>query len=1225
MSRRLVLFRHVVRRPSGLAFVATLALVLGASSLARAGSAEGKEGLVEQGKADPRLKAYYAPKGFKVQVVAAEPVVVDPASMAFDDLGNLFVAEWKPADRSVETWDTLALPEGGTTRVRRGRKSTTDVVKRLKDVDGDGVYESAEIVVDGCEMPTSLLPWKNSLYMTCVGRLEKWTDQDGDGKFETRSVLADGFAGIDRRGLSGITLGSDGWLYLTTGDNDNHVVGSDGSRVTLSRTGGVIRCKMDGSQMHLFAMGLRNPYRGLAFDGSFGPFLFDGGDDDGSTFQGVRLIALAEEGDYGWRLRPGVPSGPADFDRAAMNGERPGKLAGMAKVGRGSPSGLVVYNGSSFPEALRGTLIEPDASRRVVRGYKVEPKGGSHVLKGETTLMTAEDDQFRPCQASVGADGAIYVLDRRGSSPTDGPPWGEGKAGRLYRITWEGEGVAPPTPTKPRPNDWKRLFQATVDQLVFNHMTSTDLLEADRALRELLDRGPTAITPCLAWAANPSAALHTRLLGIQGARQLWNDQVEGAMVALLGDPQPEVRRLAAQALAWEPKSAQTRLVPKLLAHLDDPDGRVVREVALAIGRHAEPKPQQTSAVLLRWLYAHPQAEAPVRDAFIRSLERLGDMGVEEVALAVRTRRGVEREWAVAYFSALRSVHAADQLVGLVKIPDLTGPERLVLVRQFKDIPLDIPLPTQGLAEWVAKHSEVDPAVKVAALDACRLAGNPASALVLGLLDDEDESVRLAATQIAAWSRPPGALEKLVERLGDRSGSEAERLAIVRALRLAGPKAFAPLDAIYLASEEPAVRRAALRSLANADPAKAVPALESALSGPEPALKAEAVQILGESPGTAILLGKAFLGRTLGRAELPAVLGSLRKHDGAEVRKLLATIEEDASRGTAAIDPADIQARLSKGANPWAGLGVFFRESSRCSTCHQVEGRGRPIGPSLTLGTPAPSAGHLIESILDPSKTISERYEPSRSAQVDGRGVVRMVAAKDAKSPALESPTGREARVAARQDSKTSTMPPTVSLDLTPEELADVVAFLQSKPAQGSLRHGPTKLDRVLAIGPFALGADRLRLPLDRVDPSKPSAGQDGASVRWAALEATGSGTFNLRGELGPKPARAYLAVQVRSAGDQDAALRFAAEGTTRVYLNGKKAADVAERDPAALDRAFVRPAPGCLAPLPDLARLPLKSGWNLLIIALDGTGKDAARASFEIASPEPIEIRNPKN
>ncbi len=329
---------------------------------------------------------------------------------------------------------------------------------------------------------------------------------------------------------------------------------------------------------------------------------------------------------------------------------------------------------------------------------------------------------------------------------------------------------------------------------------------------------------------------------------------------------------------------------------------------------------------------------------------------------------------------------------------------------------------------------------------------------------------------------------------------------------------------------------------------------------------------------------------------------------------MASIEEDASRGPGAIRPDDIWARLGQGADPWAGLGVFYRSSSRCSTCHQINGRGGSIGPDLTMGETAMPAGHLIESILYPSKEISERYDPPRTAQKDGRAVARMVAATDAK-PA--------ARVAAGFDHLAD------ALDRFPRLHAHRAGrsggVPQEQPAQASLEHGPMKLDRALVIGPFAPGADRLRLPLDRIDLSKPSAGLDGVSVRWGSLEATAWGTFNLRGELGTKPSRTFLAVQVRSEGEQGAVLRFAAEGSARVYLNGKKVADVAERDPSTLGGAFDRPSKGGLAPLPDLARLPLQPGWNLLIIAIDGTGQHDARASFEIASPEPVELRLPKN
>ncbi len=1236
MSRMLVHFRDVVRRLSPLASVVLVALALG--DAARSEPADGKRAEVEKAKPDPRLDGYRVPSGFKLKVVAAEPALLDPAAMAFDDHGNLFVAEWRPAERTYETRDAISSPEGETSHVRRVRKSSTDVVKKLKDADGDGVFESSEVVLEGCEMPTSLFLWKNSLYLTCVGRLEKWSDEDGDGRFESRSVLLDGFAAMDRRGLGGATLGQDGWLYLATGDNDNHVVAPDGSRVDLDRTGGVFRCRPDGSKLALFAMGLRNPYKGLAFDGHFDPFLIDGDNEDGSKLQGLRLVNPAEEGDYGWRLRLGSSGGLADFDRSSVNGEAPGKLPVLARLGRGSASGVVVYNGLAFPEVMRDTLILPDPSRRAVRGFKVETKGGSRTFRGESTLMTADDDQFRPVQVVIGADGALYVLDQRGASPVDRPPGGEGKAGRLYRITWEGEkksaaeGEKKSAASPARPNHWDRITKATTDEIVFKYLPSSDHAEADRALRELVERGQSSLVHCIGWASNAKASVYTRLLGIQGARQLWNDQAEATMLNLLGDAEPDVRRLAAQSLAWEPKGALPRLVPKLVPHLDDSDIRVVREVALAIGRHAEPRPQQASAILLRWLIAHPQADPAVKDAFVRALERLGDAGVEEVALAIRTRRGVEREAAVAFFTCFRTAPAAERLEGLVKIPDLSTPERIALIRHFTRFPPDVQAPTQGLVEWLVKHSDVEPSLKIAALDACRMAGNPASALVLSLLDDEDDSVRQAASRIASRSRPPKALEILIDRLKAKDTPATERLALVRVLRSAGPKAFEALDAAYLASEDPEFRRAALTSMAEADRARASAALEATLNGPDPALRTLAARLLAGSPKTASLLGKAFTSRNVQREELPIVLEGLRRHDSRENRKLLAAIEEDASSGPAAINPSEIRERLAQGGDPWAGFGVFFRDSSRCSTCHNVAGRGGNFGPPLTLTASSPPAETLIESILFPSKTVNPRYAASKVTLKDGRSFVGIVGAKDEKSLTMTEVGGREVHIARElinyeTSESASLMPAHIALDLTPEELVDLVAFLRSKPAQDSLKLGPRKLDRVLAIGPFALGVDRLRVPLDRVELSRDFEGQDGARASWISLESTHHGLINLRGEMGPKPGRAYLATEVRSVGEQAAALRFAIEGASRVYLNGSRVADVPEHDASTLTSAFSKTASNALTHLPDLARLNLKAGWNLLLIAIDrsddGTGD--VRAMIEIASPEPIEIRTPRN
>ena len=218
-------FANSIGQCAGL-FAVALTLIAQSSALfAQVGPAESREGLVELSGQDPRLKGHYAVPGFKVQIVASEPAIIDPTAMAFDDQGRLYVSEWRKADHMFDTFDVIKLPEGGTQRITRRRKASTDIVKRLEDRDKDGIYEHSEIVVDGAEMPSSIFPWKGSLYLTCVGRLEKWSDEDGDGKFETRSIVADGFCGFYHHWLSGMTLGTDGWLYLTAGDNDNHGVG----------------------------------------------------------------------------------------------------------------------------------------------------------------------------------------------------------------------------------------------------------------------------------------------------------------------------------------------------------------------------------------------------------------------------------------------------------------------------------------------------------------------------------------------------------------------------------------------------------------------------------------------------------------------------------------------------------------------------------------------------------------------------------------------------------------------------------------------------------------------------------------------------------------------------------------------------------------------------------------------------------------------------------------
>ena len=90
---------------------------------------------------------FRVPKGFRVELVASEPEVVDPVAMAFDENGRIYVAEMH------------GYPNGGiaTGQIGSGK------IKLLEDANGDGIYEKATVFAEGLRFPTSVMPWRGGL------------------------------------------------------------------------------------------------------------------------------------------------------------------------------------------------------------------------------------------------------------------------------------------------------------------------------------------------------------------------------------------------------------------------------------------------------------------------------------------------------------------------------------------------------------------------------------------------------------------------------------------------------------------------------------------------------------------------------------------------------------------------------------------------------------------------------------------------------------------------------------------------------------------------------------------------------------------------------------------------------------------------------------------------------------------------------------------------------
>jgi putative membrane-bound dehydrogenase-like protein len=152
--------------------------------------------------------------GYRVDLVAAEPLVQSPVAMAFDDRGRMYVVENRGYPDPLEGQDP-AKPEG--------------VVALLTDADGDGRYDGRSEFATGLNYPNGVMVWDGGIFVSAAPDLLYLKDTDGDGVADQRRVALTGFSTTRTAQIrfSHPTLGPDGWIYLTSGLNGGRVTSPD--------------------------------------------------------------------------------------------------------------------------------------------------------------------------------------------------------------------------------------------------------------------------------------------------------------------------------------------------------------------------------------------------------------------------------------------------------------------------------------------------------------------------------------------------------------------------------------------------------------------------------------------------------------------------------------------------------------------------------------------------------------------------------------------------------------------------------------------------------------------------------------------------------------------------------------------------------------------------------------------------------------------------------------
>jgi len=158
--------------------------------------------------AEQSLQHFHLDSGLRIELVAAEPDVVDPVAVAFDEDGRLWVAEMR---------DYPDAPAEG--------QAPQSCIKILQDRDGDGRYEVAETFAEGLLYCTGLQPWRGGVIATLSSKIAYLRDNDGDGRVDLCESWFSGFqAQNSQHVLNHPTLALDNRVYVANGRADGQVV-----------------------------------------------------------------------------------------------------------------------------------------------------------------------------------------------------------------------------------------------------------------------------------------------------------------------------------------------------------------------------------------------------------------------------------------------------------------------------------------------------------------------------------------------------------------------------------------------------------------------------------------------------------------------------------------------------------------------------------------------------------------------------------------------------------------------------------------------------------------------------------------------------------------------------------------------------------------------------------------------------------------------------------------
>ena len=946
------------------------------------------------------LKTFEVQQGFRLELVASEPMVSDPVDACFDENGRMFVAEMHGYPYSQEP--TRLNPKGGG-------KPDAGIVRLLEDTDGDGRMDRSVVFADKLRWPTSVCCYDGGVFVLAPPTLWWFKDTTGDGKADIRHRVFDGFNRDNVQAVANnMKWGLDHRIYVAGGRNPS-VITKDGKE--LLKLGNI------DFSFDPLSETVRPETGGVQFGHSF--------DDWGNRFvcsnsNHIQHVVVPYEytSRETWSGPPAIKSIAVEgaaapvFRRSQAEPWRivrtrrrvaDPKFAGLPpteKVAIGfftSATSVTIYRGDAWPEEYRGQAFIGDVGGNLVHRKILEPDGVSFKARRADQnheFLASTDNWFRPTNFVNAPDGTLYLLDMYRetiehpySIPEDIKEHLDLESGsdrgRIYRLVAK-NGVRKPV-EKLGGHSAKELAKRLASKNAWARET------AYRLLWERHDKDNVAEEIHALWESKQAVA---RVLALHCAATLNRRGLvlhDYLLKAGIEDPHPEVRRIAYQL--GQGRTNQIK----------------------------DPPPETNSRVLFAKAAYPPTGSSGVPLGFEQILFH-EDAYVSAVAansnLAFLLVRGLT--------NGRHRLNADSHRVLLraAKTPWFDSVINEICRRSVRDV--------QGALDHLELNNELR--LRIARVARQHVDADYRGGLIVGPV-----------------------LDKAIDTVKSANSSEKEQILAIGLLAHGGSEHRKFLQDLVEPGQSSAVQSEAVRGVIGflveegdqswdrkwnsltLDP------LLDKWSTIGPTVRKTIVEELVRSiPRTKVLLKEIKSGRVPARDIDPATRKFLTGHASSEIAsaaKELLKPEPTASRKEvlAKYQPAlDVAGEVAKGRE------LFLK---KCSICHKVGDQGHLVAPEI-VSVVNKSPNDLLIAILDPNREAQPNFTQYTVITKAGKVFTGMIAEETGASLTLRRAEGkqdviRRADIAELVSSGKSLMPEGFEKDLSPEQIRDIIAFVKS--------------------------------------------------------------------------------------------------------------------------------------------------------------------------------------